>query len=132
MSDLRISCRLEGGETGPDNEHAAAESTKGLVETRWPEQQATNRENGKTSHEGDTETKSSKNPTRDCRWANEVSAKIGRRETSSHGRINGKSFLEVRVQNIEETVGEAPKEEKDSYYSAKLVSAALLFSRLAS
>lgn len=67
-----------------------------------------------TGHEGDAESESAKNPSGDGERAEEVGAEVSCRKAGGLGGGDIEVGLEVRVQNIEETVGEAPEKEQDS------------------
>lgn len=74
-----------------------------------------------TGHEGNAETVMPQNPAGDGQWAEEVGAEVGGRQAGCLAGSDVKVGLEVRVQDVEETVGEAPEEEKNcDYRVAKL------------
>jgi len=65
---------LECGETGADDEHAAAEASKTALDARGPEHQRTNAVDAKAGDEGPSVPETTDNPTGVCQRANEVSS----------------------------------------------------------
>jgi hypothetical protein len=77
-----------------------------------PEQQAPDAQNDQTAHEGNAESIAAQDPARDGEGAEEISAKVGSRETGALGISNFEKIDKVVVQDVQETVGEAPEKEE--------------------
>lgn len=71
---------LEGRETRADDEHAAAEPSKGLLQAGGPEEQASDSEDGQAGNEGDAEAKPAQDPAGDGPGTDEVGTEVRSRE----------------------------------------------------
>ena len=105
----RISCCLERGEPGSDNEHAAAETAEGVLDSAGPHEETADREDEQTDHEGDAETPFAEDPAGDGGGTEEVGAEVGGGETGGFGGCDFEGCLEMGVKDIEETVCETPR-----------------------
>lgn len=72
--DERIGRRLQGGETGADDEHGAAEASEATLDARRPEHQGPDAVDAQTGDERPSVTETTDDPTRICERADEVSS----------------------------------------------------------
>ena len=72
-----------------------------------------------TCYKRDTEACPAQDPSRDGGRAEEVRSEVRRRQTSSLSGAYAQRFLEVRVEDIEKAVCEAPEEEQDGDWAVE-------------
>ena len=112
-SDERVGRGLEGGQSGADDEKRAAEAGEGAVDGRGPEHEGTDAVDAETSDEGPSVAELADDPARVGGGADQVGTEVSTLETTSFGRGNVEGRLKLGVQDVEETVGEAPEKEED-------------------
>lgn len=112
---VRVGSSLQCRESHSHDKHGSAEASEALLDTRGPEQQAANGEHGQACHEGNAETVASQDPARDGQGAQKIGTKVRGGQARGHGGGNIEKVLKVGVEGIEETIGEAPKEEQNCH-----------------
>lgn len=129
--DEGISGSFEGGKTGPDDEHGAAETSKTTIDAGRPEHQGTDAIDAETGDERPSVTVAAYDPAGIGERTDEISTvdgqyavtpracvkiyspKVCSSQTRSLCFGDTQHFLKVLVQDIEETICETPKEEED-------------------
>ena len=119
-SDVRVGRDLEGGETTSNDSSADNESSEDgarvsradRVVSDRPEEDSTKRVESETGDDGDLVALSLQNLGSDRRVSEVTDTEVSSLKTGRLSLGDAESGSEVRVQDIKETVGETPKEEK--------------------
>ena len=104
---------FERAEARAHDEHGAHETAKGALDARGPEHEGADAIDDEAGHEGDSVAVFADNPPCVGQWSEEIRSKISPRKASALSLRDTECGLEVRVQDIQETIGEAPEEEED-------------------
>lgn len=118
--DLRIGSGFQGRESHPYDEHGPAEASKALLDTGWPEEQATDGEHRQARHESDAIAIASQDPTRDGQGTQKIGAKVRSGQARGHCGADVQKVLEVGVESIEEAISKAPEEEQDGHWTVEV------------